>query len=600
MARPPWLPALPKATPEATSPRVNVPQPPQPVQTSRVADRALPAARVPNKKFQTPTISLDELDAPSLPAVNRTPEGAQRRSPRVQVSKLLNQPVKDDGGEVRGKRPKAVDYRPPVLNLLDIVPPQQAVFDQDELRTMAEALSDALDSFRVEGEITEITVGPVVTIFEFQLARGNKLAGVAKLGDDLAMALRVESVRIAPVPEKGVVGIEIPSSTRLTIYFREVIGSKEFTKAASKMALPCIIGKDVEGAPVIDDLAKMPHVLIGGTTGSGKSVGVNGILLSLLFAKTPDELRLLLIDPKKLEFRLYEDIPHLLHPVVTEPRLASAALAWACREMDERYEVLARWGVRSIVAYNDKVAKKLGNWTSEDTERYCPPDWDGPGAFRPEKMPFIVIVIDELADLMMMAKKEVEESIARLAQKARACGIHLILATQRPSVNVVTGLIKANMPTRMSFKLRTGIDSKTILDSYGAEKLLGKGDLLLLPNNGSVEAVRCHGAFVSDGEVERVTDHLRTQGEPVYIEAVCANPEGAAEVDEKDKDPLYDRAVEFVIRQGAASTSMVQREFRIGYNRAARIIDFMEALGVVGPADGARKREVLMGRATTP
>ena len=477
------------------------------------------------------------------------------------------------------------------LSPLSVVPPQQAMFDGDELRQLAATVEETLAHFKVQGEVTDIRVGPVVTTFEFLPAAGVPVRRIANLGDDLAMSLKAMSVRIvAPIPGKGVVGIEIPSPQRLTIFFRELVASETFRK--SDMALPCVLGKDVEGRPVVADLAKMPHLLVGGTTGSGKSVGVNGMLLSMMYTRTPDELRFLLVDPKVLEFKMYEDIPHLIHPVVTDPKKAAAALAWACREMDDRYELLARWDTRNIAGYNKKVERELANgWSAEKARKYAPPDWPEYDAPPPaEKLPYIVIVIDELADLMMIAKKDVETSIARIAQKARACGIHLIVATQRPSVDVVTGLIKANLPARISFKLRSVIDSRTILDQGGAEALLGRGDMLYLPNAG--EIMRCHGAFCSDDEVGRVVDHLRGQGEPNYIEDITKESD-SGEVAEQDRDPLYFEAVQIVRDAGKASTSMIQRHLKIGYNRAARIIDQLEISGVVGPADGARPREVL-------
>jgi DNA segregation ATPase FtsK/SpoIIIE-like protein len=541
--------------------------------------------RVAARAATQPVAAVVESDGlPSVPPL----AGGQAH---VHKAAFLERSVRDDGKAIKAERGP---YELPPLGLLDVVPRQESQFDPEELRKMARVVEETLASFKVTGAVTDVRVGPVVTTLEFLPDSGISVRRIASLADDLAMALCAVSVRVvAPIPGKGVVGIEIPSPQRMNIYLRELLASPEFREAG--MALPCILGKDVEGRPMVADLTKMPHLLVGGTTGSGKSVGVNGMLLSLVFTRTPDELRMLLIDPKKLEFKMYEDIPHLLHPVVTEPKQASAALAWACREMDERYEILARWDVRNIDGFNQKVVKELKSWTPEKARRYAPRDWpdDQPPA-RPEKLPYIVIIIDELADLMLVAKKEVEGSIARLTQMARACGIHLIVATQRPSVDVVTGLIKSNLPTRISFKLRSVIDSRTILDAGGAETLLGRGDMLYLPNAGDL--ARCHGAFVADDEVGRVVDFLRKQGAPRYVAAVTQEPGGLSGelIDDAERDDLYRQAVDIVIQAGKASTSLVQRHLKIGYNRAARIIELMEADGIVGPADGARPRDVLV------
>ena len=541
--------------------------------------------------------SVVESEAQDMSMVQASIEGGvalpqAELGPAVRHNELLDLRVTDDGEAIR----EEVEWSLPKLSLLDDVPEQRASYDTDELRALGGLLEEKLASFRVFGKVAGVLPGPVVTIFEFLPDPGVKVSKIAGLSDDLAMALKAMRVRIvAPIPGRGVVGIEIPSKRRLTIYLREVLAHSSFRETQD--ALPCILGKDVEGRPVVSDLAKMPHLLVGGTTGSGKSVGVNGMLMSMLYTRSPEELRLLLIDPKMLEFEMYSGIPHLLHPVVTEAKIASQALAWACREMDDRYALLAKWGTRNIVGFNKKVERELANWSREKAVKYAPVGWsaEDPVPPKPSKLPYIVIVIDELADLMMVAGKEVEESICRIAQKARACGIHLIVATQRPSVDVVTGLIKANLPTRIAFTLRSRHDSRTVLDAIGAENLLGRGDMLFQPP-GSNGLQRCHGAFVSDEEVGRVTTFLREQGSPEFIQSLEDNESTSGGFDAEMEDELYDDAVRIVVQAGKASTSMVQRHLKIGYNRAARIIDAMEAAGVIGPADGARPRAVLVAQ----
>jgi len=552
-----------------------------------------------------PMISFGEVEVEEPPVAierSRTPDAPQGKpdpgemdgADRIEVA----QEGLVSGGEARDglavvSHNNFEDFELPHLGLLDTHERDVARFDESELQQLAETLETKLADFGVRGEVTAIRPGPVITTFEYLPAAGIRVSKISGLADDVAMALKALRVRIvAPIPGKGVVGIEIPNRSRQMIWVRDLLANAAFRN--SKAVLPMALGKTVEGRPRIADLSRMPHLLVGGTTGSGKSVGVNAVLLSMLFTNTPRDLRLILIDPKMLEFELYQDIPHLLHPVVTDPRLASAALKWACTEMDDRYRMLARWKTRNIASFNDKLESERNSWTKAKSIRYgCQDEMDAGVASPPEKMPYIVIVIDELADLMMVAAKDVEESIIRLAQKARACGIHLIVATQRPSVNVITGLIKANMPSRIAFQIRTKVDSRTILDQNGAENLLGKGDMLFLPPGVSA-LERCHGAFVSDEEVRNVTDFLREQASPVYEAEIQADVETGNGSGEQEYDDLYDLAVAHICREAKASTSMIQREFKIGYNRAARMIEVMEREGVVGPADGARPRQVLV------
>ncbi|HND32946.1 MAG TPA: DNA translocase FtsK, partial [Myxococcota bacterium] len=493
----------------------------------------------------------------------------------------------DDGRALR----RAEHFELPPLGLLDDHPAIIGGHDDLALQDMARKLTAKLRTYGVEGRVVAIRPGPVITVFEYEPAPGVKLSKISSLSDDLKMALEAVSVRIvAPIPGRGVVGVEIPNRSRQIVWARDVFASREFRESGH--SLPMILGKDTEGRPFVTDLAKMPHLLVGGTTGSGKSVGINAMLCSLLFTKPPEELRLILVDPKMLEFELYQEIPHLLHPVVTEAKLASAVLKWACVEMDERYRMLARWQTRNIEGYNGRAAKEMEDWTPEKAKRFGLEE----GAL-PRKLPYIVIVIDELADLMMVAAKDVEESIVRLAQKARAAGIHLIVATQRPSVDVITGLIKANMPSRLAYQVRSKTDGRTILDQNGAETLLGKGDLLFLPP-GTSGLIRVHGPLLTDEEVRRVADFVRAQGTPEYAPKLTIE-EGDGEGEEnleEEMDENYDHAVSVAIELGRISTSMIQRRLKIGYNRAARIMEIMEREGVVGPADGARPREVLLGK----
>ncbi len=495
-------------------------------------------------------------------------------------------------------------YHMPVSSLLNHDGGEPKPIDRDNLTMAARMLEKKLLDFGVEGDVVEVKPGPVVTMYEFAPAPGVKVNKISNLQDDLAMALQAVSIRIvAPIPGRGVVGIEIPNKDREIVYLKEIIESSAFNKTSGK--LPMALGKDIFGQVVVSDLSKMPHLLVAGSTGSGKSVSINTIILSLLYRATPDDVRLIMIDPKMLELSIYEGIPHLLLPVVTNPKKASLALAWAVREMERRYQLMADKGVRNLDGYNRKLAKEMKEAENlppepEPTEDFLDIDAELPLVAEAEEqlehghLPYIVIIVDELADLMMVAGREIEESIARLAQMARAAGIHLILATQRPSVDVITGLIKANFPTRISFKVFSRTDSRTILDSMGAETLLGMGDMLFLPP-GVGYLQRVHGAFVSELEVQRVVDFLAKQGKPSYDKSILkAPPTSTADSQDEEYDDLWDEAVKIVTDARQASISMLQRRLRIGYNRSARMIERMEQEGIVGPSDSSGKpREVL-------
>jgi S-DNA-T family DNA segregation ATPase FtsK/SpoIIIE len=416
-------------------------------------------------------------------------------------------------------------------------------------------------------------------MYEFKPAPGIKISKVASLADDLALTLRASTIRIvAPIPGKAAIGIEIPNNQREMVYLKQILSSSAYQESGFK--LPIALGKDITGTPVITDLSRMPHLLVAGATGTGKSVSINTMINSLLFKVSPEMVRFLMIDPKRIELSIYHDIPHLLHPVVIQPKEATKALRWAVQEMERRYMLLSDLGVRNIEAYNRKIRKDPSP---------SPPD-DGDSGKKP--LPYIILVIDELADLMMVSSRDVEEAITRLAQMARAAGIHLIIATQRPSVDVLTGIIKANFPTRISFQVSSKVDSRTILDAIGAEHLLGDGDMLFMPP-GVGRVVRIHGAFVSEDEIKGVTDFLRKQKKPDYDESILSvSEENGTDETELERDEKYEQAVEVVMQTGQASISMIQRRLRVGYNRAARMIELMEMEGIVGPSDGVRPRDV--------
>ncbi len=496
-------------------------------------------------------------------------------------------------------------WRTPPLDLLAPTPPRVAGGPSAEaLQANARMLEQVLSDYGVSGAITEIRPGPVVTLYELEPAPGTKSSRVIGLADDIARSMSVVSVRIATVPGRSVMGIEMPNVKRETVWLREMLTSEEYQR--SNASLPLILGKNIGGTPIIADLARMPHLLIAGTTGSGKSVGINTFILSLLFKHSPAECRFIMIDPKMLELSVYDRIPHLLAPVVTEPPKAIGALKWTVREMERRYRAMSQIGVRNIAGYNEKVAAALarGEVLTRRVQTGFDPETNKPvfeeQALSLQRLPMIVVVIDEMADLMIVAGKEIEAAVQRLAQMARAAGIHVAMATQRPSVDVITGTIKANFPTRISFQVTSKIDSRTILGEQGAEQLLGQGDMLFLPGGGRM--TRVHGPFVADAEVERITDWLREQGEPDYVEEVTEVDEdgesglsGIAAASDADKS-LFDQAVDVVAREGKASTSFIQRHLNIGYNRAAKLIEQMEKEGIVSPANHVGKREILVRR----
>ena len=503
------------------------------------------------------------------------------------------------------KRPKAdgpQSYDLPGIDLLTPAPPApKGIIDKAALARNAQLLESVLAEFSVRGSIVEVRPGPVVTMYELEPAAGIKASRVIQLADDIARKMSAVSARIATIPGRTVIGIELPNPTRETVSFHELASSQAFEDQTA--SLPIILGKNIAGDPVIADLAPMPHLLVAGTTGSGKSVGLNGMILSLLYRLTPEQCRMIMIDPKMLELSAYDDIPHLLSPVVTDPAKAVRALKWAVETMEDRYRQMSSVGVRSLASFNDKVraAQAKGQPMGRRVQTGYNSDTGQP-IYEEEKLdydvlPQIVVIVDELADLMMTAGKEVEFLIQRLAQKARAAGIHLIMATQRPSVDVITGVIKANLPTRISFHVTSKIDSRTILGEQGAEQLLGRGDMLYMPGGRGI--VRVHGPFVSDEEVHRVADHWRAQGHPDYVQSVTEEPEekyeleGAPTGEDTPEESQYRAAVQLVCESGKASTSWLQRQLRIGYNSAARLIERMEKDGVVGRPDHVGRREVL-------
>ena len=527
----------------------------------------------------------DDADGPHIDAPSPAPKKGRRAAREAQPSLGFD---------------KNAAFELPPLRLLAEHRPARPTrqLSKDALEANARMLESVLSDFGVKGQITNVRPGPVVTLYELEPAAGVRSSRVVGLADDIARSMSAVSARVAPVPGANVIGIELPNQTRELVSLRELLSSTDFESGKSKLTMA--VGKDIGGAPVMADLARMPHLLVAGTTGSGKSVGINTMILSLLYRLTPDQCRLILVDPKMLELSVYDGIPHLLAPVVTEPKKAVVALKWVVQEMENRYRKMAKIGVRNIDGFNERMreAQKNGETLSRRVQTGFDPE-SGEAIFEeeqiePEVLPFIVVVIDEMADLMMVAGKDIEAAVQRLAQMARAAGVHLITATQRPSVDVITGTIKANFPSRMSFQVTSKIDSRTVLGEQGAEQLLGQGDMLYMGNGARVQ--RVHGPFVSDEEVEKVVSFLKQQAAPEYIEQVTQEPEESPDLDAASGDNLYDQAVAIVTRDGRASTSYVQRRLQIGYNRAARLIEEMEEQGVISPPNHAGKREILVGK----
>jgi S-DNA-T family DNA segregation ATPase FtsK/SpoIIIE len=557
-----------------------------------------------------PALVGDDLPAPQIvepKPPRKAVEPDQRKPPVIEDRTLAPKKAAFSTGARQGDF--FGSFTLPSLELLD--PPSSIPvpkLDKAALEANARLLESVLDDFHVKGQIVAVRPGPVVTMYELEPAAGIKSSRVVQLAEDIARNMSALSARVSTIPGRTVMGIELPNAHREAVVFQEMVGSDAF--AEQKGALPIILGKNISGDPVIADLAPMPHLLVAGTTGSGKSVGLNCMILSLLYRLTPDQCRMIMIDPKMLELSSYDDIPHLLSPVVTEPAKAIRALKWAVEQMEERYRMMSSLGVRNLANFNEKVrgAKAKGAPLGRKVQIGYDPMTGQPQyeeeSLAYEPMPQIVIIVDELADLMMTAGKEVEFLIQRLAQKARAAGIHLIMATQRPSVDVITGVIKANLPTRISFHVTSKIDSRTILGEQGAEQLLGKGDMLYMA--GGRGLTRIHGPFVSDDEVRRVADHWRGQGQPEYIQAVTEEPEdggfdfGGMGGDDSEEDSQYRKACQIVFESQKASTSWIQRQLRIGYNSAARLIDRMEEDGFISAPNHIGRREVLRDRNGDP
>lgn len=591
------------------------------IDTQNLASRALweePSPQAPHPHVQGPEQPAPVTPEPApaetkkyvnmygrpLPPADETPKEPEIHlgavNDEVHGGQDMISPAKTAAKTARRVQPGA--FKLPKIDLLRKPPPRIAVTDAGALQKSAAELTSVLDDFGVKGQIGQVRPGPVVTLYEFEPAPGVKSSRVINLADDIARSMAAQSARVAVVPGRNAIGIELPNRRRETVYLRDMLASRAYKECGA--SLPLALGEDIGGKPVFADLAKMPHLLVAGTTGSGKSVGINGMILSLMYSLPPEQCKFIMIDPKMLELSVYDGAPHLLAPVVTEPKKAVVALKWTVREMEDRYRKMAKMGVRSIAGFNEKV-RAAGN-KGEELSRTIMTGYDkqtGEPIYETETlsmefMPFIVVIIDEMADLMMVAGKDIEGTVQRLAQMARAAGIHMIMATQRPSVDVITGTIKANFPTRISFSVTSKIDSRTILGEQGAEQLLGMGDMLYMAGGGRTR--RLHGPFVSDAEVEKIANFIKAQGAPSYIEDVTTDVEDALDASadaksaSKTGDDLFDQAVAIVARDRKASTSYIQRRLSIGYNKAATLIERMEMDGMIGPSGPGGKREIFL------
>jgi len=557
---------------------------------------ALPSIRFNVRKkttVVTKTARPEGIEDMTLALEERVGQLSQKARPQViepetrKVEYTIYKPQKSKTakpvtGPMAAERQKTIgEYKLPSLDLLNSPPPIEERKIKEDLKINSEILESTLLDFDIEAKVVKIEQGPVITRYELEPAPGVKISRITALSDNIALVMKAQSVRIvAPIPGKGTVGVEVPNSISNMVYLKEVLGSDEFRNSSSKLSLG--LGKDIAGKPVIADLADMPHLLIAGTTGSGKTVCVNCLIMSLIFNMGPDEVKFLMVDPKMVELSIFNGIPHLVCPIVTDAKKAAVSLNWIVNEMERRYKLLAKVGVRNMGVFNEKIEKAKEGWADDDGRPF-------------DKLPFIVVIIDELADLMVVAKDTIENAITRLAQLSRAVGIHIILATQRPSVDVITGVIKANFPARISFKVASKVDSRTVLDMNGADKLLGKGDMLFI-EPGAAKPVRAQGCLISDSEIERLVKFMRSQREAEYDENILSLQEKKAQAKTFEKDELFDEAVRLVFDTKQASVSMLQRRLGLGYTRAARLIDAMEDEGIVGPYRGSKPREILVTR----